>query len=329
MHDASTILPVTKAEQGMKLISFLSRRFDGQARQSELHRWIRTGQVRVNGGRAKAFDRLAQDDMVRVPPFAVPLARRDAEDRAPLNPGADLGRGLILLAEAEDILVLEKPAGLPVQPGTGHMESAATVLARRFAGAAYVPAPAHRLDKDTSGLLLAGTSHQGQEALHALFAAGCAPSGTGMEKTYLAWVSGDWPYEGETALSDFLGKDAERTGTGGFYETVRATRDAPTPGDGYKPARCRVTPLFRVGNAPGPATLLRVDLETGRTHQIRVQLSSRGFPVIGDAKYKGRPFPRMLLHACRLGFAWGGERLVFVSRPEWPTPFAVPDRLDL
>lgn len=296
------ILHVNATEQGMKLISFLAKRLDGAVPQGDLHRWIRTGQVRVNKGRAKAFDRLAAGDAVRLPPFAAPLTKTGEEDIA-VTAGDCLGHGVIVLAAYPDFLAIEKPPLLPSQPGTGHDTSLVSVLREYFSGAPYIPAPVHRLDAATSGVMLAGRNHEAQERLHALFAA----HGDGMEKAYLAWVAGNWPCDGETVLEDRLAKETVDT-----FERV-------VTGEKGKVARSRAIPLARRnGN-----TLLKVVLETGRTHQIRVQLASRSHPVIGDVKYGGVRYPRLLLHASHLAFAWKGETVALLSYPRWDTAFAV------
>lgn len=304
------ILHVNAAEQGMKLITFLAKRLEGSVPRGELHRWIRTGQVRVNKGRAKAFAPLATGDAVRLPPFAPSPAEKEYMELA-VNPGDDLGYGVTVLAARGDFLALEKPPDLPTQPGTGHIVSLVSVLREYFAKAAHVPAPAHRLDAATGGIVLAGGTHAAQRELHALFAA----RGGGIEKTYLAWAAGNWPHEGETVLEDLLAKETAVTLSGALFESV-ATGDAGGCG---KKAVCRVTPLAqRCGN-----TLLRIVLETGRTHQIRVQLASRAHPILGDVKYGGPARPRLLLHAAKLVFAWKGETVTLLSRPRWDTPFAV------
>ena len=320
------ILTADTAEHGMKLIAFLAKRLGNTAATGELHRWIRTGQVRVNGKRAKAFDRISGGDDIRLPPFAAPNAHQTAKP-VPVAPGDDLAGGLNgtpdhmagpilrVLAVTDEFLALEKPAGLPAQPGSGHLTSVADILRRRFTACAYIPAPAHRLDKNTSGILLAGRTHEAQEHLHTLFARQDAETVT---KTYLAWVQGRWPYISERILIDSLSKETIRAPGGGTTERVQAV----AAGEG-KEARCRAVPLEVRGTAHGDATLLRVVLETGRTHQIRVQLASRGFPVIGDAKYGARPFARMLLHAHALAFPWRGEAVSIVSHPDWPAPFTV------
>lgn len=301
------ILTVDAAEEGMKLIGFLAKRLGDSASQNELHRWIRTGQVRVNKSRAHAFDRLNALDAVRLPPFAAPLAKTETA-AVSVCPGEDLGQGIRVLAVTDDFLVLDKPAHLPTQPGSGHALSVSSVLRERFAASAYIPAPAHRLDKETSGLLLAGRTHTAQERLHALFAS------RDMGKTYLAWVAGKWPHDTEQSLCDTVAKHGDES----RFETMRVTAS----GEG-KPARSKIVPVERRENTHGPVTLVRVTLETGRTHQVRVQLASRGYPVIGDVKYGGRRFSRMLLHAHTLDFSWRDERVSLLSCPDWPEPFTV------
>lgn len=311
----------------MKLITFLARRLQGGVGQNELHRWIRTGQVRVNGSRSRAFDRLAADDAVRLPPFAAPMARREGEALEPLFPGVDLGGGIRVLAAFPDLLALEKPVGLPVQPGTGHTDSVCDRLRDVFSGAAYIPAPAHRLDKATSGILLAGLSHEAQEALHRLFSDSGKGKEGGLEKIYLAWAAGVWPYTDERVLRDVLRKEHGRAHGGAARELTRVVGGGAEKESGIdagKEARSRVA-LAALQETPfGAASLMKITLETGRTHQIRAQLSSRGHPIIGDPKYGGPRFSRMLLHAHALFFPWQGKRVAVVSDPKWPDPFGVP-----
>lgn len=258
-------LPVTTAEAGQPLVRFLERRL-GDIPRSALLRWIRSGQVRVDGGRRKPFDRLEAGQTVRVPPHRSGAAR-------PAPRAGDL----TVLFENEEMVAVAKPAGLPSHAGSGHDDSVDGRLKARAAGAPFAPALAHRLDRDTSGILLAARTHAALRRLSTAFRDGAA------RKTYLAWVEGQWPESGPVLLEDRL----EKTGKPG-RERVQA-------GSG-KAAACEIAPLVS-----GPSgSLLAVRLLTGRTHQIRVQLASRGHPVIGDAKY-GRPDPSgLLLHAFRL-----------------------------
>ncbi len=296
----------------MKLLDFLARRLGPEIPQAQLHRWIRTGQVRVNGGRSKPFARLAEGDAVRVPPFAVPLRSEGGAEGPEPVPGQEFGNGLRLVALTEELLVLDKDSGLAVQPGSGQTDSVAQRLADFFAGAAYVPAPAHRLDKETSGLLLAGRTHAAQRRLHGLLGQDReAGESEGLIKEYLAWVPGRWPWTEPVTLEDNLEKRTAATGSRAGKERVEVVAD----GGGQKAlaiaSACRVAESM---------SLLRVRLVTGRTHQIRVQLASRGFPLFGDRKYGGPQAPRLMLHAC--GLALPGGR-AFRSLPSWPAPFSI------
>jgi len=261
-----------------------------------LHRWIRTGQVRRNGSRVSAFDRVETGDRIRVPPFALRMAAVLETDAAAGYPLPDI------VAELPGLLVLNKPAGLPVQPGSGHTDSVASRLASHFAHLPFKPTPAHRLDKDSSGLLLAATSYERLRALHEAFAQ------LRLKKSYLAWVEGIWPGNGLCTLCDVL----EKTGGAG-REKVQSGRG--------REALSEVLCLHREERR----SLLRVHLITGRTHQIRVQLSTRGHPICGDVKYGAHPRRGgLLLHAFSMELP-GGER--FTCPPTWTGAWAAPRAL--
>ena len=291
---------VTAAEAGQKLLQFLARRF-GEP-QGVLHRWIRTGQVRINGGRAKPFDRVELDDEIRVPPFAGASSEESGEktpDRGNLPP---------VIAETDEVMVFCKPSGLPVHPGTGHTDSLTTRLEAAFAGSAFVPAPVHRLDRDTSGLLLVGKTYA---AVRRLSDALAAHDGS-VVKEYLAWVRGECPWVRPERLEDRLVK---RVTADRGREKIVAERSHDQTVD-EKPASLTVRRLeVREGRS-----LVLVRLHTGRTHQIRVQLSERGFPLVGDVKYGGpRCAEGLLLHAVRLRV---GED-VYTALPPWTGPWRV------
>jgi 23S rRNA pseudouridine955/2504/2580 synthase len=356
-------LEVAADEDGMKLLRFLERRLEDKAGKAALHKWIRTGQVRVNGGRAAPFSRLVRRDRVRLPPFARvrPVAAGGAAgpsfpaagacpDAVPA-PGPDLGPDVRIVARTPQLLVLEKPAGLPCQPGSGRQDSLCARLAAAFAGAAFIPAPAHRLDRHSSGLVAVGLSHAAQRRLHDLFAAG------GIRKEYLAWVRGDWRPGAPCLLRDRLRKCAVAG-----REAVRALPESavlPLPEQGGSAAVRACPPPSPEGDAASSgialsavlavsairadaaglfppdapdggarASLLLLRLVTGRTHQLRVQLSSRGFPIIGDGRYGGPRFFPMLLHAYALtlpdDFSGGGPAgpWEICAPPAWPAPFS-------
>ncbi len=318
------MLTVSRAEAGQKLLNFLHRRVE--ASTGELHRWIRTGQVRVNGARAKAFDRVEEDDLVRVPPFAVFLPA-GSEHAAPQPSSAESALApssqplLDIVYEDDDILVLAKPAGLPVQGGTGHRDSVASRLASERSAADFVPAPVHRLDKDTTGLLVAGKTYAAIRLLSDALA------GRGEEapcKDYLAWVEGRWPFapeDGPQELHDFLVKDQKNQ----RMKTVRAPQNEGTDA---QEARCVVTALetrtLSEGMQSGEYSLLLVRLLTGRTHQIRIQLASRGHAIVGDPWYGDRKGEGLKLHAFRLSLPLpSGERRQFELLPPWKKSWKV------
>jgi len=317
-------LVVRPEEAGQKLLQFLQRRMEGEVPGSALLRVIRTGQVRVDGGRKKPFFRLESGQEVRVPPLL------GAPAHGPDDPGANAPRtcvqhadasegGLDILYESAGYVAVRKPAGLCSHAGTRHSDSVADRLKALYAGAAFVPVLTHRLDKDTSGILLAAKTYAELRRLNDLFAA------RGVTKTYLAWVDGVWPHAEPLLMEDQLERldladprDKADKGDNKGEADRRKTR-AAAEGEG-KVARAEARPLLRKRSA----TLLLVRLFTGRTHQIRAQLSLRGHAVISDGVYgrKVRGTP-MLLHALCLRLP---ERALFAP-PNWNGPFALPKRL--
>lgn len=349
------VLVVTREEQGMKLLRFLERRLSVAGAKSVFYKWIRTGQVRINGNRAKPHDLLTQEDTVRIPPFAFAftgggcsrIAPGMGDERNPPSPKTSggsfpplLGADLPVLSSTDDIMVLVKPGGLPVQPGSRHADSVTGRLASAFAYEAFVPAPAHRLDRHTSGLLLVGLSHETQRNLHAWF------RGRDIIKEYLTWVIGCWPHPGPCLLHDALTMVRDRAGmermaarSGGVIP-LGAVRDKDSNAGMKRGTACNVPPeqalsammpIRRVERRDLPsslrhagdgATLLLVRLLTGKKHQIRIQTTSRECPVIGDGRYGGPSFSAMLLHAFALRLPNNENGPAeYVALPDWPAPF--------
>lgn len=285
------MLLVGEAESGQKLLQYLQRRFPNVP-QSALMRLIRTGQVRVDGGRPKPFQRLATGQTVRIPP-------RLQNETAQNFPAPDAGPALEVVHETDDVLVVAKPAGLPAHGGEGHADSAVARV-RAMRPGPFAATPVHRLDKSTSGLLVFAKSYKAMRELQEAFKSGAA------DKRYLAWAAGRWLHDGPVELRDILFSD----GPPG-RQLVRA---APEGASGRE-ALCVVSPVRREERA----SLLEVRLITGRKHQIRVQLASRGHPVVGDRKYGGPSCPQgLLLHAWRITLP-GGVRLRLA--PDWRDPF--------
>lgn len=300
--------PVSQEESGQKLLRFLERRL--ALPQALLHRWVRTGQIRINGGRCKPFDRVKAGDLVRLPPFAGALsdqaaASQEDSEELPLqessgNGGGDVVQrleqaGLKLLGREGAALALFKPSGLPVQSGTGQPDSIASRLHEAWKDCHFQPAPAHRLDRDTSGVLLAAADFETLRNLQDSFRDG------GIRKEYLVWVDGKWPLNQAVLLKDWLRKER----TNGVSRMELREEGLPFA----REALCIVRPVER----REATSLLQVRLLTGRTHQIRAQLAGVGHPVYGDGKY-GRGGADLKLHSLRIILPSGME---FSCPPPW------------
>ena len=277
-------------EQGQRLDKVLGRLLPGVPR-SRLFRLIRRGEVRINGRRASPEQRLCAGDRVRVPPV-----RLEAAGAAP-GPGSGVPAALVRRVEAsilhsdERLLVLDKPAGIAVHGGSGL--SFGVIEALRASRPTETLELAHRLDRDTSGLLMVARRRSALRTLHALLREGA------VSKSYLALVAGSWRQARESIdapLRTDLRVGGERT--------VRV--DAR----GGKQSLTEFRLLERYGER---ASLIEAILHTGRTHQIRVHAAHAGHPVIGDEKYgdaavnaqlRELGLRRMFLHAHSCGFTW-------------------------
>ena len=283
-------LLVDEESAGQRLDNFLMRHLKGVPK-THVYRIIRSGEVRINKGRAAADTRVQNGDEVRLPPVRVSdKVAEKAERPAP-------GREFPLLLEDDSLMAIDKPAGVAVHGGSGVSFGVIEQL-RQARPEAKLLELVHRLDRDTSGILLVAKKRSALKHLQEQF----RERETG--KTYLALVKGDWPYKLrviDQPLHKFLLPDGERR--------VRVTT-AEDP-DGM-----RSITLVKVAQRLQGATLLEVTIKTGRTHQIRVHLASQGHPIAGDDKYGDfewnrqllKPgarvgLKRMFLHAWRLQFS--------------------------
>lgn len=262
----------------MRLDNYLLRELR-DVPKSHVYRIIRSGEVRINRGRAKPGSRLAGGDNVRLPPV------RSAPKRTPARPPDSLMQRVseALVDEGDDWLLLDKPAGLAAHAGTGVRFGVIEVL-RAARGGAYLEL-VHRLDRDTSGCLLIAKNRSALNRLREAW------RHRRVEKCYLALLEGDWT-GGERTVDATLSRDIERGG-----ERVAEVDPAG------KSAHSVFTPLERFAGA----SLQSVAIATGRTHQIRVHAAHIGHPVAGDDKYGGATarwralgLRRMFLHAWRL-----------------------------
>jgi 23S rRNA pseudouridine955/2504/2580 synthase len=281
---------------GQRLDNFLIRVSKGVPK-SHIYQVVRSGQVRINRGRAAADQRLSLGDEVRIPPMRVSV-RAEARPRPALPM-------LPVVFEDEHLLVVDKPAGMAAHGGSGISFGAIETIRAARPNQPFLEL-AHRLDRDTSGLLLLGKSRRALLQLHAALRQGQ------VEKHYLALVAGRW-------LND-----------------RQHVRLALTRGGAGSAGKVRVDPeagsashtVFELRERFERFALLDAELRTGRTHQIRVHLTHLGFPIVGDDKYGdfelnrrvargefGGRLTRMFLHASRvrLQHPFSGEPMAFAS----------------
>jgi 23S rRNA pseudouridine955/2504/2580 synthase len=278
-------LTVDEESAGQRLDNFLIRHLKGVPK-THVYRIIRSGEVRVNKGRASADTRIETGDVVRLPP--VRISDKVAEKAARPAPG----REFPLLLEDDALMAIDKPAGVAVHGGSGVSFGVIEQL-RQARPLAKLLELVHRLDRETSGILLVAKKRSALKHVQDQF----RERETG--KTYLALVQGQWPEKLkviDSALHKFLLPDGERR--------VRVTSNEDPDG-------MRSITLVKVAERWDACTLLEVTIKTGRTHQIRVHLASQGHPIAGDDKYgdfewnkalQKQGLKRMFLHAWRLQF---------------------------
>lgn len=279
-------------EAGQRLDNYLVRVCKGVPK-SHVYRILRSGEVRVNSGRVDAAYRLQAGDTVRIPPIRLaekPVATATAEVGM-------LRAELPVVYEDDALLAINKPAGIAVHGGSGLSFGVIEALRRQRPQARFLEL-AHRLDRETSGLLLIGKKRSALTALHDLFRHHRA------DKRYLALAKGrlEKPVTHvQAALHKYLTEDGERRVS--VHEDGKASHS-----------------IFRLVARWQSASLVEAQIKTGRTHQIRVHLNHLGHPILGDEKYGDFALnkalvkdglKRMFLHAWRLSFPHPltGERL--------------------
>lgn len=287
------MVAVSSEDAGQRIDNFLVRHLKGVPR-SRIYRILRRGEVRVNGGRVQARYKLREGDQVRIPPVRV------AESRP--GPAPCPGLEAAILFENNRCLVLDKPSGMAVHGGSGLSHGVIEALRAGRPDAPYLEL-AHRLDRETSGCLVIAKKRSFLRHFHEQLREGR------VEKRYLALVAGEWQ-DGRRLVDAPLRKNTLKGGE----RVVRVD-------DGGKTARTVFTPVERFSGA----TLVEAQLETGRTHQIRVHAVHAGHPLAGDAKYGESAFNRQLrelglrrlfLHAHMISFEDAGDNgEVTVSTP--------------
>ena len=287
---AATSAAIPAALGGLRFDQALARMFPQYSR-NRLQAWLKAGHITLDGKRAEARQAIAGGERIMLEPPPVPDAAAPRAQRMPLK----------IVHEDSDILVIDKQAGLVVHPGAGQPDG--TLMNGLLAHAprlAAVPRAGivHRLDKDTSGLLVVAKTVEAQADLVRQLAE------RSVRRIYLAVVQGDPPASG--VIDAPMGRDPRS----------RVRMAVLHRG---KPARTS----YRVVERFGHAALVECRLDTGRTHQIRVHLQHIRHPLVGDAVYRrgtrhGTPFARQALHAAELTLTHPRTRKVMTWRAPLP-----------
>ena len=277
---------ITENEHGQRLDNLLLKKCKGVPK-SHVYSIVRSGQVRVNGRRAEVSYRLQAGDLVRIPPMRTARVEQEVVD------GAALKAQLPVLYEDDSLLVVDKPAGIAVHGGSGESFGVIEALRRQRPQARFLEL-AHRLDRETSGVLLVGKKRSALLALHEMFREGARGNGVpGADKRYQVLVVGRWmdPLRNvRLPLHKYLLESGERR--------VRVAEEGKT-----------AHTVFRLLARWQRFSLLEAQLKTGRTHQIRVHLAHLGYPIAGDEKYGDfgmnrtlarEGLKRMFLHAWKM-----------------------------
>ncbi|HQR71731.1 MAG TPA: RluA family pseudouridine synthase [Burkholderiaceae bacterium] len=278
--DRATHVHVGPEHAGQRLDNFLLRLAKGVPK-SHVYRIVRSGEVRVNRGRATADYRVQHGDDIRVPPL------RTARPAGAARPAPVPALMPPILYEDDDLIVVDKPAGVAAHGGSGVAHGIIERVRAARPRQAFLEL-AHRLDRETSGILLLAKSRRALTSLHEQLREGA------VDKRYLLLVKGEWVNDRQHVrlpLTKFVNRTGER----------RVAVD---------PEGAASHTVFTLKRRFKGCSLLEAELKTGRTHQIRVHVAHLGFPIIGDDKYGdfelnramsrgefGARFGRMFLHA--------------------------------
>ncbi|PID50668.1 MAG: 23S rRNA pseudouridine(955/2504/2580) synthase [Proteobacteria bacterium] len=278
---------VTEYEAGQRIDNFLLKYFK-KVPKSVIYRIVRKGEVRVDRKRVKPDYKLRLGESIRIPPVKL-----DTES-SPAVVAKEASAALLqlleksVLLEDDYLIVLNKPAGLPVHGGSGVAIGLIEAFRQLRPHLPFVEL-VHRLDRDTSGLILLAKSRQVLNALHALLREG------GMDKYYLALVAGRWQGGVREVTLDLQREPGSRRKVQVVNEHEGKSSSS----------------IFAPQKRYADSSLLEVNILTGRMHQIRVQLAHLGYPVLGDDRYgdfklnrafRERGLKRLFLHAVRLEF---------------------------
>ena len=301
--DSVSLITVAEHEAGQRLDNYLIKILKGVPK-SHIHRIIRAGEVRLNKKRCKPDSRIQTGDLLRIPPVRTAEKQRSSENRAQAVPA----REFTIIYEDDALLVIDKPAGAAVHGGSGVSFGVIEQIRRARPEARYLEL-VHRLDKDTSGLLMIAKKRSALVKLHE------AIRNDHPKKIYLALGVGKLPNDSfhvKLPLFKYTGAQGEKM--------VRVSEDGQSAHTIFRVLnRFSDDLLHQVGLSH--LTLVQATLKTGRTHQIRVHLQSQQCPIAGDERYgdyqankrlQKLGLKRMFLHAAELHLdhPLTGEKLI-------------------
>ena len=301
--DSVSLITVAEHEAGQRLDNYLIKILKGVPK-SHIHRIIRAGEVRLNKKRCKPDSRIQTGDLLRIPPVRTAEKQRSSENRAQAVPA----REFTIIYEDDALLVIDKPAGIAVHGGSGVSFGVIEQIRRVRPDARYLEL-VHRLDKDTSGLLMIAKKRSALVKLHE------AIRNDHPKKIYLALCVGRLPndrFHVKLPLFKYTGAQGEKM--------VRVSEDGQSAHTIFRVLnRFSDDLLHQVGLSH--LTLVQATLKTGRTHQIRVHLQSQHCPIAGDERYgdyqankrlQKLGLKRMFLHAAELhpDHPLTGEKLI-------------------
>ena len=301
--DSVSLITVAEHEAGQRLDNYLIKILKGVPK-SHIHRIIRAGEVRLNKKRCKPDSRIQTGDLLRIPPVRTAEKQRSSENRAQAVPAREFD----IVYEDDALLVINKPSGTAVHGGSGVSFGVIEQIRRARPEARYLEL-VHRLDKDTSGLLMIAKKRSALVKLHE------AIRNDHPKKIYLALGVGKLPndrFHVKLPLFKYTGAQGEKI--------VRVSEDGQSAHTIFRVLnRFSDGLLHQVGLSD--LTFVEATLKTGRTHQIRVHLQSQGCPIAGDERYgdyqankrlQKLGLKRMFLHASELHLAHPltGEKLI-------------------
>ncbi len=285
-HEKATFVTIDEASETQKIDNFLLKVLKNVPK-SHVYKILRSGEVRVNKKRVDTTYRLKLEDLVRIPPIAIEGQKTQALETPKVQQTAWLEASIIF--EDEALLVINKPSGYAVHGGSG-LSFGVIELLRYLRPHAKFLELVHRIDRDTSGILLIAKKRSALVNMHEMM------RHNRIEKKYTMMVEGEWT-EAKKTVELMLKKTLTKIGE----RRVNVIED-----DDHDEDQQLSKSIFYLKKVLGPYSLLEAKLITGRTHQLRVQLSHLGFPILGDDKYgdfklnkllEKKGLKRMFLHA--------------------------------